>query len=156
MQRITADRDSARRRRIGPYWSVPDDEVRRVQPEFASDEQWSRLPQDELRWVEAIRDGRDGIWQVYVSLAQVPLEEEPLRTDVRGGITRALQGVSGVVTAAEEDQETWVVSGSPAGDDLVRAASTVVDEFLGVVRAHSESLAALSDQRFREHYEPRE
>ena len=114
------------------------DDVRRVPAEFAIDEQWARLPDDQLRWVEAIRDGNDGIWQVVISLAQIPLWDEPLRSDVRGGIADALRRVPGVATVDEGDQEVWVVSGNPGGDELVRAAATVVDAFLEVVRAYGD------------------
>lgn len=119
------------------------DEIRQVEAELAGDEQWERIPDDELRWVEAIRDGGDGTWQVIISLAQIPLDDEPIRSDVRGGIANALRAVPGVESVAEEDQEVWVVVGNPMGDELVRAAATLVDTLVDRVRAYGEGWPAV-------------
>jgi hypothetical protein len=96
-------------------------------PEFEIDgnESWGRMTDEpELRGVEAVQVDDD--WQVIVGVAEF-LREEPLEGELRAGMDSALRAVPGVSHVAEEDREVWSVTGTVAGEALVRAAAAVVD-----------------------------
>lgn len=119
-------------------------EVERVEP--ADDqlaEEWIRKThQDDIQGVGASRwkEGGDWPWQVEIWVAEF-LREEPLQSELFEGVGEALRGVAGVTDVVHEDRETWVVAGTPRGEDLVRAGAGVVDRLADRARAHVESLA---------------
>ena len=75
-------------------------------------------------------DGRSpsGSWSTYGQTRSRP--------NCAWRVGGALQGVSGVMTAEEQDRETWFVTGRPSGRALAEAAATVVDEFADRTRAY--------------------
>jgi hypothetical protein len=96
------------------------------------EQEWSREVDDELRGMTATK-WHDGLWQLWVELANV-LREEPLESEMRLGIESALRAVPGVTDVREGDREIWDVDGSPAPEALIEAAGAVVDAL--VERAH--------------------
>ena len=122
---------------------MTDDGVRRVSTdELDGDEGWERITDEpDVRGVEAIKtaDADPWVWSVTVTAMEF-VREDPLESDLREGVSRALRSVPGVVDVAEEDREVWVVSGSPSGEDLVRAGASVVDAFADRIRSHVSDL----------------
>jgi hypothetical protein len=112
---------------------LPDDEV-------DGDEGWIRETEEpDLRNLEASRC--DGHWQVGVSVAEF-LREEPLESELRNGVASAISAVAGVVEVEEEDREVWRVEGTASGEELLRAAASVVDALADRARGHLEDLNA--------------
>jgi hypothetical protein len=113
------------------------DTVEQIQP--ADDEigeEWRRLTDEpKVRGVGAARIDHIGGWQVDVWVMEF-VRSDPLESELRQRITSALQAVSGVTSAEEEDRETWFVTGTPAGQALVAAAAQVVDDLADRTRAH--------------------
>lgn len=66
-------------------------------------------------------------WAWEVALALMP-DVEPLASELERRMLAALGAVDGVIAVMHHDRGTWIVEGEPSGADLVRAASTVVDE----------------------------
>lgn len=123
------------------------EEIRRV-PEYESDpdvrEAWHRFTDDpDVRGVSATCFSHGGWpgWQVHVAVAEF-LREDPLEGELRERMAAALGGVDGAEEVAEEDREVWLVTGSPSGEALVRAAAGVVDGLAGRARAYLDALAA--------------
>ena len=113
------------------------DEIRRLSAdEMDGDEGWIReTDEPDLRDLDAARDGDE--WRVTVPLAEA-LGDEPLDAELREGMAVALTAVPGVAEVAEEDREVWLVFGEPSGEDLLRAAATVVDGLADRARDHLE------------------
>lgn len=113
------------------------DEIRRVQPADSSlSEEWLRETDDpSLRGVNVTcsTDAGDWPWQVGVYVAEF-VREEPLESELREKLDRALRAVSGVEAVAEEDREVWIVRGQPSGEALTAAAAAVVDEMADRLR----------------------
>jgi hypothetical protein len=113
---------------------MPDD-IEQVTP--ADDEieqEWVRNSEDEFRSVSANKP-HESMWQVTLGLAEF-LREEPLESEMRREMDRVLRAVPGVSDVTEGDRELWAVAGSPRGEDLVRAAASVVDGIAD--RAHEQ------------------
>jgi hypothetical protein len=113
------------------------DEVEQIEPDDPDiDEEWLRETNEgEIRDVGAARIDAIGGWQVY-AFAMANVRDDPLETELRVRITRALQAVSGVSAVEEQDQETWFVTGTPSGKALAEAAGQVTDELAPRIRAH--------------------
>jgi hypothetical protein len=113
---------------------MPDD-IQQITPSDEELEQeWVRFSEDEFRSVGASKPV-DYMWQVTLAIAEF-LREEPLESEMRREMDRVLRAVPGVTDVTEGDREVWDVSGSPTGEDLVRAAVTVVDAIAD--RAHEQ------------------
>jgi len=113
---------------------VPDNLVDGVQ-------EWVRhTDDDDIRGVCALQRHREGrwSWQVDVWVAEF-VRDEPLESELRLAVAAAIRSVDGVTEVAEEDREVWVLSGSPSGEDLVRAVSEVVDAMAPRTRAHRDA-----------------
>ncbi len=110
-----------------------DIDVVRVEPaDDETSEEWERAGLGP-GWDELLRGagaccwpGDDPYWQVWVSMAEF-VREEPLQSEMSTAVQGALMIVPGVTDAAREDTETWVVWGTPSGEQLVRAVATAVD-----------------------------
>jgi hypothetical protein len=116
--------------------------VERVDPlDDEVSEAWQRLTDEpHVRGVEAYRiNGTAWVWYVTVWAMEF-VREEPLESELRSAIPRAIRGVPGVQDAAEQDREVWTIVGSPTGDTLTRAVADAVDQFVDRIRAHIESL----------------
>lgn len=81
----------------------------------------------QVRHVYAARSAEPQRWAWEVALAFMP-DVEPLASELERRMLAALGAVDGVIAVMHHDSETWVIEGAPSGSDLVRAASTVVDE----------------------------
>lgn len=115
------------------------DEIRQVLPP-GDGEAWERLTDDpDVRGVEVARVDEAGGWQVTVWVMEF-LREDPLETEVRRRMAAALRAVGGVTSADEQDREIWLVTGTPSGEALARAAAQVVDEMADRARAHLQGL----------------
>lgn len=93
------------------------------------EEQWTRVTEDgDLLGLGAGRRVGDETWtwDVFVCAAEF-VRKEPLQSELWDGISRALRKVPGVTAVAHEDREVWLVQGTPAGEDLVRACAHVID-----------------------------
>lgn len=113
------------------------EEIRQIEPEDEEiQEEWIREAEPG-RTVSANRVDEIGGWQVAI-WAMEYVRSDPLETELRWGIVRALQAVKGVSAAEEQDREQWFVTGAPAGRDLVDAAARVVDELADQIRPHAE------------------
>lgn len=113
------------------------EEIRQIEPEDEEiQEEWIREAEPG-RTVSANRVDEIGGWQVAI-WAMEYVRSDPLETELRRGIVRALQAVKGVSAAEEQDREQWFVTGAPAGRDLVDAAARVVDELADQIRPHAE------------------
>lgn len=108
-------------------------DVRRVQVDDV-DEAWEREVDDEVRGVYA--GSQTGGWQVTVLVMEF-VREEPLEGELRRRIGVALRSVEGVETAGEQDTEVWFVTGTPAGEALVRAVGEVVDDLADQTRPYA-------------------
>lgn len=117
---------------------VPDDEV-------DGDEEWVRVTDEgDIFGVDLVRRGSDPWpWTVFVSVMEF-IREEPLEGQLERGLTEALSSVPGVNEVLRDDREVWIVSGSPSGPDLVRAAAAVVDSL-------AEQSRSYIDQQLRGH-----
>ena len=96
------------------------------------EEEWERMTDDEFRNISAGKPS-NYMWQVTVALAEF-LREEPLESEMRREMDRALRAVPGVTEVTEDDREIWDVDGSPSGQALAVAAAAVVDTI--ATRAH--------------------
>jgi hypothetical protein len=110
---------------------MSDIQVEKIEP--ADDEtleEWSRVTDEpELLGVGAVRTPDDDWpWQVQVAVMEF-VRTEPLESELEAAVSRALAAVPGVVEAAHEDRETWIIKGKADGPSLVRAAAAVVDGF---------------------------
>jgi hypothetical protein len=109
------------------------DRIVRLTPADSEVEQeWSRETDDEFRGMTATKSD-DYMWQLWVGLAE-HLREEPLESEMRREMERALRTVPGVTDVTEGDREIWDVDGSPSPEALIEAAGTVVDAL--AERAH--------------------
>jgi hypothetical protein len=113
------------------------DAVEQIQPEDPEiDEEWLRQTDEgEIRDVGASRSDAIGGWQVEI-YAMANVRDDPLETELRQRITSALQAVRGVSAVQEQDQETWIVTGTPSGKALVEAAAQVTDDLAPRIRAY--------------------
>ena len=113
---------------------VPDDECDAL-------ECWERDGDEpDLRLVDATRvDHYDWPWRVGAAVMEF-IRVEPLESELDQAMTAALLGVLGVAAVARQDREVWTVAGSPSGEELVRAAASVVDRYLSRTRVEYESL----------------
>lgn len=91
----------------------------------------------EVRFVEATRIHPAGGWNVDVAVMEF-VREGPLEGELRRRIAAALRSVEGVETAEEMDTEVWFVTGTPAGEALVRAVAEVVDDLADQTRAYAQ------------------
>jgi hypothetical protein len=113
------------------------EEIRQIEPEDEEiQEEWIREAESG-RTVSANRVDEIGGWQVAI-WAMEYVRSDPLETELRRQIVRALQAVKGVSTAEEQDREQWFVTGAPAGRELVAAAARVVDELADQIRPYAE------------------
>jgi|SRR5215475_7205994 len=112
-------------------------QVQRIQPaDVEIAEEWLReTDEPDLRAVGACRIDRIGGWQVSVWVMEF-IRSDPLESEFCQRITNALQGVSGVTSAEQQDQEMWFVTGSPSGESLVEAVAHVVDGLADQARAY--------------------
>ena len=109
---------------------------RRAADNVDGDEGWERITDDpDVCGVEAIKAADPWVWSVTITAMEF-VREDPLESDLRERVSRALRSVPGVADVAEEDREVWIVSGSPSGEDLVRAGASVVDAFADRIRSH--------------------
>ena len=72
---------------------------------------------------------------MHVAVAEF-LREDPLEGELRERMAAALVGVAGAGEVAEDDREVWLVTGSPSGEALIRAAAGVVDGLAHRARAY--------------------
>lgn len=114
------------------------DDVKQVQPADSEiQEEWLRVTDDpDMRAVSANRWDAIGGWQVYVSAMEFVRSDHPVEAELRERITTALQAVSDVSSAREQDTETWFITGAPSGRALVEAAMQVVDDFVERILAY--------------------
>jgi hypothetical protein len=113
------------------------DQVRRIQPtDWEIAEEWLReTDEPDLRAVSACKIDRIGGWQVSVWVMEL-IRSDPLESEFCQRITNALQGVSGVTSAEQQDREMWFVTGTPSGESLVGTVAHVVDGLAGQARAY--------------------
>ena len=113
-----------------------DGNIAQVEPEDDElEEEWLRSTGESEHNVSASKIADEAAWQVAI-WAMEYVRSEPLEGQLRHRITEALQGVSGVTSAEEQDREQWWVEGSPTGRALVAAAAQVIDEFADRIRAY--------------------
>jgi hypothetical protein len=112
------------------------DEIRLVPADESDvDELWQRLTDEpDIRGIEAWADSEFEGWCVEVS-AQEFIRHDPLGTELRRRMQAALSAVEGVTEVDQHDNESWLVNGRPSGQQLTRAAATVVDELADQLRA---------------------
>jgi hypothetical protein len=102
-------------------------------------EGWRRFTDEpELRDVEVVRYKDSGHWQwsIFVSVMEF-VRSDPLESELREAMAKALRAVPGATDVAEEDREEWVVDGEPSGKALAEAAAATVDAFAPQTRAHT-------------------
>jgi hypothetical protein len=126
------------------------DKAQQIEPADPEvDEEWLRgTSEPDIRAVSAIRMDTVGGWQVEISVMEF-VRTDPLESELRQRITSALQGVSGVTSAEEEDRETWFITGALSGKALVEAAAQVVDDLADRTRAYLSGLHRTASQRPR-------
>jgi hypothetical protein len=107
------------------------DQIRRVPADelySEVDEAWERITDDrDFLGVNATRSADTSRWQVTIAVAEF-VREEPLESELRQRIAAALADVHGVARVDEDDREAWLVTGTPSGEALIRAAAQVVDD----------------------------
>ncbi|HEY3907702.1 MAG TPA: hypothetical protein VGM14_27620 [Streptosporangiaceae bacterium] len=118
------------------------DEIRLVPPDESDvDELWQRLTDEpDIRGIEAWADREFEGWCVEVS-AQEFIRHDPLGTELRQRMQAALRSVEGVTEVDPHDNESWLVTGQPSGQQLARAAAEVVDELADQLRAGMQASA---------------
>jgi len=104
------------------------DEIRQVTPEDDEvSEEWGRETNEQILGVSACRVDWLGVWHVVVA-AQEFFRQDPLGLELRQRVRRAMELVPGVTGVAENNNETWHITGSPSGEALVRAVASVLDD----------------------------
>jgi hypothetical protein len=68
------------------------------------------------------------------------VREEPLERRLRSALRAALQAVPGALAVAEEDRETLLMAGAPAGRQIIDALTGVVDGMADELRRYYEAL----------------
>jgi len=112
-------------------------DIRQIEPsDDELSEEWEVVTDEEdIMGVGAVRsDDDDWPWQVFVCVAEF-IRTEPLQSELFRVVSEALTGVSGVLEAAHEDREIWVVRGDVGGEALVRAAARAVASIADRTRA---------------------
>jgi hypothetical protein len=112
------------------------DEVRQVPAagDDDVDELWIRpTGEPDIRDVEAARIDDLGGWLVW-AMTQEFLRQGRLGVELRQRMTSALRRVEGVTSVSEHDRQSWLVTGTPSGEMLTRAAAHVVDDLAGRFR----------------------
>lgn len=87
-----------------------------------------------LRDVEAARIEVLGGWLVWYTtddISRLGAPEEVFLQRLAG----ALRSVAGVTGVTPHERRTWLVTGTPSGETLIRAAAAVVDEAAREARA---------------------
>ena len=119
------------------------EDVVRIAPPYDRDgtEGWTRAEHEpDIGGVDVFRYDIDGgSWQVVVQVMEF-VRQDPLEGRLREAILAALRAIPGVIEAEGEDRESWVVSGEPAPQELVRAVARVVDSFADEARAQVKAL----------------
>lgn len=112
--------------------------VERVDPlEDGHAECWERRVEPfHINYVDALRFAKPlGGWRWMVGVAAMEfVRDDPLESELRTELAARLGAVPGVTAVREEDNEAWVVSGSPSGAALVEAAAAAIDRFADRVR----------------------
>ena len=104
------------------------DEIRQVTPEDDEiSEEWGRNTDEQILGVSACRIDRLGVWHVVVA-AQEFFRQDLLGRELRQRVRRAMEQVPGTTGVAENNNETWHVTGSPSGEALVRSVASVLDD----------------------------
>jgi hypothetical protein len=113
------------------------EEVRQATPpDEEMSEYWERSPDGEtyFRGVEVYTgEFLEGYWKVVIP-AQEYFREDTLGLELRRRLQVSLSAVPGVAEVEEQDNETWLVTGSPSGEGLCRAAANVLDELADRMR----------------------
>jgi len=90
-------------------------------------EEWVRETDEQILGVAACRIDWLGVWHVVVA-PQEFFRQDALGLELRQRVQRAMELVPDVTGVAENDNETWHVTGSPSGEALVRAVASVLDD----------------------------
>lgn len=104
------------------------DEIRQVMPEDDEvSEEWGRETNEQILGVSACWIDVERFWYVVVA-AQEFFRQDPLGLELRQRAQRAMELVPGATGVEENDNETWLVTGSASGEALVRAVASVLDD----------------------------
>ncbi len=95
-----------------------------------------------LRSVEARRNDAGGGWSVGVAAMTFVRAEHAPYEELRDAIENAIKSVPGANEIEREHDGGWWVTGSPSGEDLVRAVSHVIDEHADRLRGHYNNVNA--------------
>ena len=99
-------------------------------------EAWERVSDEpDIRCVDAGYLERYGYWSVGVAVMEFVREGDAPYDGLRESIEAALAAVQGVDEVQREDNEVWVVRGTPSGRELTAAVARVVDDRAGELRA---------------------
>ena len=99
-------------------------------------EAWGRgTNEPDIRGVGAAYLAPYDEWQVSVNVMEFVRVGDPPYEPVRRAIEAALGSVPGTAGVEREDTETWLVSGTPSGRELVAAVAQVLDERVDELRA---------------------
>jgi hypothetical protein len=105
---------------------VGDDAIRRAV--INGQEAWVRVSTEpHLRSVEVIKNDSGGGWSVAIAATKFVHPQHALYGELRQAIEDAIESVPGVTEVERELNEVWWASGSPSGEDLVRAVAHALD-----------------------------
>lgn len=106
-------------------------------------EEWERpSAEPQITGVYATKVSLTGwSWQVSFAVLEF-VGDDALESELTTAIVDALSAVVGVGEVAREDREVFVVKGTPSGQDLLEAASRVVDRMSDRLREHFDTKAA--------------
>jgi hypothetical protein len=121
-----------------------DEEIRQVAVDDEDGEPfeaWERTTTEgEMRSVWAQKTSLpDWTWEITVAALEF-VREEPLERRLRSALRAALQAVPGALAVAEEDRETLLMAGAPAGRQIIDALTGVVDGMADELRRYYEAL----------------
>ena len=104
-------------------------------------ESWISITDEEdLFGVEANQyEDSEWPWQIGITVMEL-IREEPLESALISEITSAVQSVSGVTNACQEDREVWIVKGEPSGKEWVKVCSLVLDRWSDSIREEVETI----------------
>lgn len=109
---------------------MSDDDIVRIEPadDEIAEEYVRRTDQPDFRGVDVYRIASLDRWQWQVALGIDEFAPDRIEAELNERMPPALLAVPGVTEVVRESREVWLVSGTPSGEDLARAASRVVDD----------------------------